>query len=154
MQQCSRALRELAGVPSVASREASSEILKLIDRQFDEERDPYGKAWKALKPATVKRKGHSLIGYETGRLRSGIRVSPMSGAGVGFEIDAPYAAYFQNRRAILPTRGVPKAWAAAIGLALQHATTKWMRDTLPKDIAEMTVEQASVELSYLLSAAE
>lgn len=154
MQQCSRALRQLASVPSQASREASSEILKLIDRQFDDQRDPYGKPWKPLKPSTVKRKGFSLIGFETGRLRAGIRVAPMSGAGVGFQIDAPYAVYFHRRRPILPTRGVPKAWAAAIGAALEHATGRWAREELPKPVAEMTVQEAMVELSYLLSAAE
>jgi hypothetical protein len=154
MQQCGAALKQLSKVPSQASREASSEILKRIDRQFDEQKDPYGKPWRPLKQATLKRKGFSLIGFETGRLRGGLRVAPTSGAGIGFEFDAPYAKYFQAKRPILPTRGVPRAWAAIVAVALEHASQRWARDELPKPVAELTAHQAMVELSYLLSAAE
>jgi hypothetical protein len=154
MQQCSRAIGQLARVPSQASREASSEILKLIDRRFDEQKDPYGRPWKRLKASTIRRKGHATIGFQTGHLRAGVHVVPMSGAGVAFQLDAPYAAYFQRVRPILPTGPVPRQWAAVIGLALEHASQRWAHGTLPKPVAEMTVHQAMVELSHLLSAAE
>lgn len=118
MMGVAKAIRSLAHVPSRASRGASDAIARLIDLQFQTGTDPYGDPWKALKQSTIKKKGHNLIGIDSSDMRDGIDVRPMRGAGVQITIDAEYAAYFQKRRPILPTRGLPRTWQRAITDAL------------------------------------
>jgi hypothetical protein len=125
MQSAARALRELAGVPAAASREASESIAKLIDRQFATGTDPYGKPWKPLAPSTIKRKGNARINVDTENLWKGVQVAPLPGAGVSVTFADDYAAYVQTVRPVLPNRGVPKPWAAAIADAVGHAKARW-----------------------------
>jgi len=129
MQSVARAIRELSRVPARASRGASESIAALIQRQFDTGTDPYGRAWKPLKPSTIKKKGHARILIDKEKLRKGIDVRPMSGAGVQITIDADYAKYHQGTRPILPNRGLPATWKAAITGALTQETQRAIAGT-------------------------
>jgi hypothetical protein len=118
MQRIASAIRALTHVPSRASRGAATTIGRLIDRQFETGTDPYGRRWKALKPSTIKRKGHAQIGVDSHRMRDSIDVRPMSGAGVQITVGPDYAAYFAKRRPLFPTHGLPRAWRNAVTDAL------------------------------------
>ncbi len=119
-----KAIRALSKVPAQASREASTSIQRLIDQQFARGVDPYGKPWKPNKPSTIERKGHARPNIDTGALWKGARVQPMSGAGISVTFDENYSVYVQNVRPIVPNRGVPKSWAAAIGKAVANAKAR------------------------------
>jgi hypothetical protein len=118
MLKIASAIRALAHVPSRASRGAADSISTLIQRQFDTGTDPYGRRWKALKPSTIKKKGHAQIGVDSHRMRESIDVRPMSGAGVQITVEPDYAAYFSRRRPLFPDRGLPRTWQKAITGAL------------------------------------
>lgn len=45
------------------------EALKRIDESFEREQTPEGAPWAPLAPATIERKGHDTILYDTGDLR-------------------------------------------------------------------------------------
>jgi hypothetical protein len=147
MQSAARGLRELARVPSYASPAAARSIAVLIDQEFQTGRDPYGKPWKANAPSTVRRKGHANPNIDTLRLRHGITVKPMSGAGVSVTIHADYAAFVQKVRPILPNNRLPRAWAAAIAGAITDAKRHWA----DRSGAKIDSVDAMIELAALLN---
>ena len=52
-----------------------NEVENLMDEHqsyFDQEESPAGVPWEDLKPATVNRKGHSMILFETGKLEDSL----------------------------------------------------------------------------------
>lgn len=52
-----------------ALRDTGDEALEIIDDSFAREQTPTGAPWADLAPATIERKGHDTILYETGELR-------------------------------------------------------------------------------------
>jgi phage gpG-like protein len=122
-----RALRELTKVPSRAAKSAAPKIRRLITEEFNRGEDPYGNAWAPLKPATLARGRRPPPLTDTRRLRRGIRVFPMAKAGIQITVDAPYAGFHQSgtsrmgARPILPKRGLPKKWRAAIERSVKEA---------------------------------
>jgi hypothetical protein len=145
-----KAIRALSRVPSQASVDASHSIEQLIDQQFARGVDPYGKPWKPNKPATVKRKGHARPNVDTENLWNGAKVAPMSGAGISVTFEQRYAAFVQNVRPIVPNRGVPKAWAMAIG----QATAKAKAKALAGSGADMSGDAAAEVAQWVGNAAE
>lgn len=113
LRKCSRALRELASVPSRAARPISDELRKLLEQQFETGRDPYGRPWKSLAPSTIRRKGHSQINVDTGHTRDDMIVRPAQGAGVEVIFTTPYAKYIQKVRPLFPSGPIPASWARA-----------------------------------------
>jgi hypothetical protein len=115
--QASRALRELARVPSQISGEVSKRIQADIMRRFARGEDPYGRRWAPLKPATLAKGRHPPPLTDTGRGKGGIRVTPARGAGVQITSSVPYMRYHMRRtphraaRPFLPEGVLPKAWA-------------------------------------------
>lgn len=130
MGQLEDRLRDLAEVPSRASRRASRDIEALIEDEFDAGADPYGNAWKELAPATLGKGRTPPPLTDTGTMRDSVHVRPMAGAGVAITIKNPPAAPHQigwsgkqgsgPARPILPDRSeLPPLWdeviAAAVG---------------------------------------
>jgi len=149
MQSAARAMRDLADVPSQASREAALGIQRLVDLEFATGTDPYGKPWKALRPATIQRKGHARPNIDTENLWKGARVAPLPGAGVSVTFEDDYAAYVQKVRPVLPNRGLPRAWAGAIATAITNAKARWAKNAG----AEVDSSDAARELAQAYDAA-
>lgn len=93
---------QLQQVPSRVSRAMADGIEPLIVEAIDSETDPYGVPWDALATATVKKKGHAQIMYETGRLRDAVSVTPRRGAGVEMSIARDYSGFHQTGFAVVP----------------------------------------------------
>lgn len=118
---------KLAGVPSRASRRVAQELRPLIQEQFDEGADPYGRSWKPLAPSTIDRGRFPPPLTDTGEMRDGIRVQPMRGAGVSITIPHPAQCHQTGwigpqgtgpARPILPGRGMPPRWQEVIDVAI------------------------------------
>jgi phage gpG-like protein len=82
-------------------------------QMWGQQRDPAGEPWKKLAPSTVRRKGHSTILVETGRLRrslttpnDGVREMFQEGGNIGliFGTDVPYSIYHLRGGERLPKR--------------------------------------------------
>jgi hypothetical protein len=128
LKKLGRNLGRLAAVPSRAAADASERIQALIDEEFANEADPYGTGWAQLADATVERKGHDAILYDTGTLRDTVRVRPLPGAGIAIELE-DYAGFHQTgaprnnmpARPVLPGEGMPDTWSDAIKAAAEQA---------------------------------
>jgi len=123
-------LEQLASVPSQASREIADGITRELQKEFKQGTDPYGKAWKPLRPSTLKSGRHPPPLTDSGRLRDGTLAQPMRGAGVQIVVGAPYGVFHQYgtrrmaRRPILPTGAMPKAWSAIIRASVSRILKK------------------------------
>lgn len=77
---------------------------------FAAEANPVGSKWKPLSPRTVKRKGHGIILYKTGRLKAsligatGDSVRAVSHRGLLFGTEVPYSIFHQDGTSRLPQR--------------------------------------------------
>ncbi len=117
-----RALRELARVPSKVTAKAAPAIEQMWRRSYLAGTDPYGNAWEKNKRSTIKRKGHDLVMFgkdEPNETFQSTRVRPLPGAGLSLRT-GPIAAYHMEAtdkrpaRRILPAFGLPKAWRAKL----------------------------------------
>jgi phage gpG-like protein len=127
LQALTRLLGELNPTFSKAVENSAREIERLIVREFDTQRDPYGGAWTPLKPATIKRKGSSRILVDSGALKDSVRVDA-SGSKVRILMN-DYALFHQTGtsrlpvRKILPDDEIPPAWDQAIKLHFENIMT-------------------------------
>jgi len=126
-------LEKLSKIPSQLSKPVAEELNKLINTQFANGQDPYGKPWMKLQPSTIQRKGHDSILIETGKLAAQTVAVPMSGAGIELR-SVDYGQFHQSgtrymvAREILPGREeLPKAWQAVIAKAYSDRMTTWDR---------------------------
>lgn len=124
-------LRKLSEVPSQAAADAAVRIADVIDGQFADGVDPYGKQWAPLKPYTLAKGRFPPPLTDSGALRDSIEVRPTSGAGIEIAMGAEYATFHQTgtvnmaQRQIMPqSGGLPAAWSEAIGQAVRAATKK------------------------------
>lgn len=127
MGQLAQRVADLATVPSRASRRVATEIAGLIEEEFQAETDPYGNAWRPHAPATIARWGEHPILHLSGAMHGGIRVAPMTGAGISITVPhpgAPHQTGWQGpqgsgpARPILPSGKMPSRWAGAIKAAI------------------------------------
>jgi len=114
-----RALRELVRVPSRITGRGSVEIEKLWRRSYMASQDPYGNEWAALKPSTIRKKGHDWIMVDTQETLNQTRVKRLSAAGIVLQTGGKAAWHMQataNRpaRRVLPAFGLPKTWRAKL----------------------------------------
>jgi len=129
-----RALNELATVPSKAAPFAAEAIEQLIQKEFDDGANPYGAAWAPLAPATVARGRSAPPLTDTGELRN-VSVTAAQGAGIRIELGESYGAFHQvgtgrmPARPILPTGPLPAEWSAAIDRAIEEAGAKILGGT-------------------------
>lgn len=120
---------ELGTLPRKLAVEAAPKLTRLLQRQFAQGVNPYGRTWARL--ASGKR-SHLT---RTGKLRAGTRATPMLGGrmGVRLVVGARYGAFHQTgtrnmpARKILPDRGLPRAWrdvldASALRIARRAAS--------------------------------
>jgi len=112
-------LRELAQVPARVSHRSALAITKLWRANYNAGQDPYGKAWAPNAPSTIARKGHARVMVETGATLDETRAVPMGGAGVSLRTGHKAAWHLEatsNRpaRPVVPLRGVPPTWRAAM----------------------------------------
>lgn len=127
-----RALGQLAKVPAQASTEAAKGINDLIQQEFDQGTDPYGKAWDPLKASTLAKGRTPPPLTATRKMRSGTKAKPMSGGGISLEAPSP-ANFHQSgtsvmaKRPILPEHGLPATWKAEIDKAVDNAVKRRMK---------------------------
>ena len=127
-------LGELADLPSRITSDVATDINALLEQEFDDEADPYGRAWAPLAESTIKRKGHSQILHETGALRAGTQALAMGGKGIEI-VSLDYGQYHQSGTGTMPARKIlpdganelPKAWSAAIEARYRAAFGKVMK---------------------------
>jgi len=119
-----RTLAALAKVPAQAAPEAAKGISKLLQQEYAQGTDPYGKQWAELKASTLARGRRPPPLTASGQMRRGTKAKPMSGAGIALEAPSP-ANYHQSgthvmaKRMILPDKGLPAAWRAEIDSAVK-----------------------------------
>ena len=127
-----KALGQLARVPAQASKEAADGINKLIQQEFDAGTDPYGRAWAPLKASTLARGRKPPPLTASGQMRAKTKASPLSGGGLSLEAPSP-ANFHQSgtsrmaKRAILPDKGLPRAWKAEIDKAVTNAIKRTLK---------------------------
>jgi phage gpG-like protein len=124
-----RALNELASVPSRAAADACDGIEALIQKEFDDGAGPYGDPWKALAKSTVARGRSAPPLTDSGELRN-VTVRPTAGSGISVELGEDYGAFHQvgtgnmPARPILPTGPLPTEWSEVIDQAATAAFDK------------------------------
>lgn len=114
--QTSRALRELAQVPSRAAARVALELRAELMRSFAQGTDPYGRRWAPLKPSTLAKGRRPPPLTHTGRGKRGIKFAPLRGAGVSITSSVGYlgthmrATPDRAARKFLPEGVLPKRW--------------------------------------------
>lgn len=127
-------LRDLAGIPAQAAKQASEEIDDLIQTEFDQGTSPYGTKWAPLRPATLKKGRHPPPLTDTSTMRDSVEVKPMKGAGVSITINEEPSIYHQwgtekmAARPILPSgTRMPATWTQAVAEAVDDAVKRRMK---------------------------
>lgn len=116
-----RVVDELGDLPRRLAVAAAPEITKLQRAQFTLGQDPYGRPWKSLAMATLRRgRRPPPLTAETKQLRDGTDTIPMLASRIGLRhrVMAAYGVHHQYgaprahlpKREILPTRGLPESW--------------------------------------------
>lgn len=129
MGQLGENIAKLGAVPSRAARAVADDIASLIEDEFIEGRDPYGREWAELTEATLEKRSQTSEPPLTdhGTMRGSVRVRPRSGAGVAITIDHPAAPHQTGwtgdqgsgpARPILPGLKMPVAWRETIDEAV------------------------------------
>lgn len=138
MGQLAENIGKLGTVPSRASRMAADGIAALLESEFEEGRDPYGREWQELTEATLEKRSQTteppLTDY--GTMRRTVDVQPRAGAGIGITIDHPAAPHQTGwhgpqstgpARMILPGMKMPTAWRETIDEAVDATVRKTVR---------------------------
>jgi hypothetical protein len=117
-------LSRLAKVPSQVATDASKRIAALIEEEFEQGKDPYGRNWAPLKPATLRKGRRPPPLTDTHTMRDSVRVAPLPGSGIAITIDDPANIHQTGSRdmvarPILPRAGFPASWSGAIRDATQ-----------------------------------
>ncbi len=123
-------IERLSDVPARTAAIAAPKLDRLVQRQFENGVDPYGRPWAPLRPSTIGtgRKPPPLTGF-TRKLRdgTGVKVRPGGRAGLVVKIGAPYGTFHQTgtrfmvARRIMPQFGMPAAWRAVLTDASREA---------------------------------
>ena len=132
MGELDAVLDELIQVPRKIAVDVAPKITKLLQREFSQGVNPYGRRWARLStgaPSHLRK---------TGKLARGTRAMPGIGgrAGIRVVVGAPYGAFHQTgtsnmpARKILPDRGMPSSWRTAFEMSarkLAREATRRMR---------------------------
>jgi phage gpG-like protein len=114
LEQWIRSLDDLGSAASLteASRSIANEALAQTDQGFEQERNPFGKAWARKKRPDGRKVGQG----KTGRLRDTYRIKSATRFGFTIGSDAPYRRFFhagrkgQKPRQLSPGNRVPPRW--------------------------------------------
>ena len=132
MQHLAANLRRLTMVASRASTTGARKIQSLLRKQYRTGQDPYGNAWAALRPWTLRTHGPPPL-TDTGAAKAGTVAKAMRGSGIAITIDAPYMAFHMTgylnartgthvpARPVLPTAALPASWQQALKDAVGQA---------------------------------
>lgn len=122
-------IRRLSEAPKRVAQIAAPKITDMLQQQFDQGKDPYGRAWNPLRPSTLAKgrrpppltdKRNLRKGTKAVASRYGIRlmVGPKGFFHqVGFRVGRTFVA----PRRILPQYGLPKEWKVALDNAARQA---------------------------------
>lgn len=112
-------LGKLAKIPSPVAKDVAPQISALVQKQFKEGTDPYGRPWRKLMRSTLNRGRTPPPLTDTGKLRDGTKAYAIGNA-VHVVVGMPYGYFHQVgtrrmvARRILPQAGMPKAWNEAL----------------------------------------
>jgi phage gpG-like protein len=122
------ALRRLSAVPSRAAKRAAAEIELRWLADWRAGKDPHGRAWKPLAPATVRKRGSARpILIHTGAMIGTATVRPAGKSGLTITVAIPYSGYHQTgtsrmpARPVVPYMGLPRSWDAIVRKAVKDA---------------------------------
>jgi hypothetical protein len=128
-----KGIENLAGIPSRVAGPVAKSIRRLITKQFNRGRDPFGRPWAALAAATIRKGRRPPPLTDTRKMRRGIRVLPARPAGITIEVPNPggfhqFGTRHMPKRQILPLQPpvLPKAWTRAI---TKHTDDEFDRST-------------------------
>lgn len=125
-------LAKLARVPSQVAGDASEGITQEIRSEFDAGTDPYGRAWAALKAATLAKGRTPPPLTDSEATIDSLEVKPSAGAGITIEFGTDYVGFHQvgtvnmQARPPLPTGGFPSSWSKVISDATSARVEKAM----------------------------
>lgn len=116
-----RVVDKLGGLPRRLAVAAAPRITALQRAQFTAGTDPYGRPWKLLAKATIRRgRRNPPLTDGTKALRDGTKTTALSGSRIGLRhrVEAGYGVHHQHgaprsnlpKREILPTKGLPETW--------------------------------------------
>jgi phage gpG-like protein len=127
----SRALAELATVPSQIAPAVAKRINREIQKNFDAGVDPYGHAWAPLRPRTLAKGRHPPPLTDTRKGRRSVRAFATQAAGVAITVGVGYMGIHQAgdpprmvARKFLPNRVLPASWRAIWQQELTKLTRK------------------------------
>jgi phage gpG-like protein len=122
LKRWQRRLESAPKVLEVVAKNMAEEAMSLVGQGFQDEEDPYGKAWDALK----RRKGRIL--QDTGRLRSSWHVKRIDTTGFTIAAGVKYARFHQDgtrrmlaRRMVPDAGNLPAKWRAQMTEAASEA---------------------------------
>ncbi len=129
MGQLARNVGKLAMVPSRAAKAVSAGISDLIEEEFEQGTDPYGRAWQPLTDATLEKRSQTVEPPLTdyGEMRRALEVRPMRGSGVAITIPHPAEDHQTGwsgsvgagpARPVLPDGPMPARWAEVVSVAV------------------------------------
>lgn len=114
-------IAKLVEIPRKIAEDVVPEINRLIQKQFDDGQDPYGRPWAPLKKATIDRGRKPPPLTDTRKLRNGTKVYVLRAnyAGLRIVVGESYGYFHQvgtknmAARRILPSAGMPSTWKQA-----------------------------------------
>jgi phage gpG-like protein len=130
-------LGRLASVPAQIAADASESIAELIQGEFDNGNDPYGRPWAPLAERTLAKGRTPPPLTDTHAMRESVDVRPMAGAGIAITMDDPAGihqtgarrgAWVMPARPILPAEAFPKTWRQALDDATEANVTRVLGD--------------------------
>lgn len=119
LADASRIARQIAAIPSQAAKPSARAIDVLIQKQFTLGRDPFGRPWARLRPATRAKGRRPPPLTDTGRFRGEVTVKPLQSAGIVITMPSIPGGFHQDgtrnmrKRMIVPEKQLPKTWVAA-----------------------------------------
>lgn len=135
-------IRRLSDLPRATAEEAQEPINRLLQEQFRNGTDPYGRPWAPVKASTLELRKESRDPTpltDTRDLRDGTTVEVRAGgrAGLVIKLGAAYGYFHQvgfragktnvPPRRVLPQFGLPASWRLALRQAAQRAARRAVR---------------------------
>ncbi len=126
------ALRGLADVPSRTTKAVAPLLLARWRADWRAGKDPHGRAWAPLAPATLAKGRTPPPMIDTGGTLASTAVRPLKGSGIAITVGGYASLHMRstaNRpaRTTVPTMGVPASWRAIIAKAAKEQAAKTTR---------------------------
>ncbi len=123
------ALRGLAEVPSRTTKAVAPLLLARWRADWRAGKDPHGRAWAPLAPATLAKGRTPPPMIETGGTLASTAVRPLKGAGLAITVGGFAALHMRATpdrpaRTTVPTMGVPASWRGIIAKAAKDQAAR------------------------------